>query len=70
MFEQIMRVQSTDERPGPVYADIGCTLSLSANNANISQPLDDDHVEYVAVKQLSENSHNDNDSGVQTSRLN
>ena len=64
-----MRVQSTDERPGPVYAHIGCTLPLNANTANISRPLDDDHVEYVAITQVSEDSHFDNDSGVQTGRL-
>ena len=64
-----MRVQSTDERSGPVYADIGCALSLSANTTNICLPSDDDRVEYVAIKQLSEDSHNDNDSGVQTGML-
>ena len=66
---QMTSVQSTDVRPEPVYADIGCTPSLSANNANVSLPLDDDHVEYVAVKQLSEDCRNDNDSGVQTGRF-
>ena len=52
-----------------MYEDIGFTPSLSANNANVSLPLDDDHVEYVAIKQLSEDSHNDNDSGVQTGKV-
>ena len=65
---QIMSAQSTDERPAPVYADVGCT-TLSSNNANISWPLDDDHVEYVVITQDSEDSHNDNDSGVQTGKL-
>ena len=53
-----------------MYVDICSTLPLSANSANISRPLDDDHVEYVVVTQLSEDSHSDNDSGVQTGRLN
>ena len=52
-----------------MYADIGCALSLSANTTNICLPPDDDHVEYVDIKQLSEDSHNDNDFGVQTGML-
>ena len=52
-----------------MYEDISFTPCLSANTTTISLPPDDDHVEYVALKQLSEDSHNDNDSGVQTGRL-
>ena len=52
-----------------MYTDIGCTPSLNTNTATISLPPDDDYVEYVAIKQLSEDSDNDNFSGVQTGRL-
>ena len=57
-------MQIANDRQGPVYADVGYSLSLNAN-ANISMSLDDDYVLYVDVKhQVPDANHSESDSGM------